>query len=195
MADVYAARFPDAYGSRLEESAAAVFAAAVRASPTPGVVIDVGSGLGHVTADLVSRGLDVIGVDPSTRMLEHARSAHPAQRFLLDDARLTSLNGPVVGIIARFSLIHVPPDSVPDVVKRWAELTSPGTPVLVAMQSTDACGEVEEFDHAVARAWRWHPDSVAEVLYDNGFDERWRIVSRPDPTRRFPEFHLLAERF
>ena len=47
---------------------------------------------------------------------------------------------------------------------------------------------------AAARTWLWHPDRLAEAWCDFGFDEDWRIVSRPDAEhklRRFPEVHLV----
>jgi hypothetical protein len=46
----------------------------------------------------------------------------------------------------------------------------------------------------VAPAWRWHPDELSRVLNEGGFDEQWRVVSRPDGVHRFPEVHLLARR-
>jgi hypothetical protein len=66
--------------------------------------------------------------------------------------------------------------------------------VLIASQSSDIPGPATSFDHAVAPAWRWHPDELSRVLNEGGFDEQWRVVSRPDGVHRFPEVHLLARR-
>ena len=71
---------------------------------------------------------------------------------------------------------------------------SSGGVALVVGRTTDIPGEVVEFDHAVAPAWRWHPDRLAAVLSDAGFDEVWRTVSRPDADHRFPGVHLAARR-
>lgn len=70
---------------------------------------------------------------------------------------------------------------------------SVGGVVLLAFQST---GEepVLPFDHAVAPAWRWHPDEMSKQLARVGFDEAWRTTSRPDRSHRFPEYHLAAAR-
>ena len=94
-------------------------------------------------------------------------------------------------------MLTVPPapgsSDVRAVLTDWARRSRPGTVVLLAGQAADEPG-VHEFDHLVARAWRWHPDPVADALRDAGFAERWRTVSRPDAVHRFPEFHVCAVR-
>ncbi len=197
LADLYVELFPDPYLTPLERHTVAAFAEMVRQSPVQGVVLDVGCGPGYVAADLAERGLDVIGLDPSTEMLRIARGAHSALRFVRDDARLGSDELREVvpsAIIARCSLIHVPPSEIPGILDGWAERIPSGGVVLVAGQTTDTPGEVIEFDHAVAPAWRWHPDRLATALSDAGFDEVWRTVSRPDADHRFPDVHLAARR-
>ncbi|GAA1083591.1 class I SAM-dependent methyltransferase [Tsukamurella spumae] len=192
LADTYAEMFPDPYQYPIEAHAAAAFAEA--AAGRIGRTVDVGCGLGHVAADLAARGLDVIGVDPSPGMLAHARSLHPHVAFSADDASLSTLtDGPIAAILARFSLIHVEPSEVRSTVRRWAARVSAGTPVLVAFQAADEPGPAIAFDHAVAPAWRWHPDEFGEVLAAAGFEESWRIVYR-DKNYRFPMAQILAHR-
>lgn len=189
--------FPTPYQSPLERHAVAAFVDLVREGPVDGVVLDVGCGIGHVAADLSDRGLNVIGVEPSREMLRIARRNYPGQHFVHDDAQLetTLLGGRnVAAILARFSLIHLSPDRVSAILARWAQLLGTGGLVAVAGQSTDTVGEIAEFDHAVATAWRWHPDCVSAALSEAGFAEVWRTISRPDSQHRFPEFHLVARR-
>ncbi|WP_226435989.1 class I SAM-dependent methyltransferase [Rhodococcus yananensis] len=198
LADLYDRTFPDPYLTALERHAVAAFADHVLDGDVGGVVLDVGCGVGHVTADLAERGLEVIGVDPSREMLGFARRHHPDLRFVHDDARLGSVDlegRGIAGILARFSLIHVPPTQIPDVLAGWADRMAPGSVVAVAGQGTDEVGRVLEFDHRVTPAWRWHPDRMSAALADAGFDELWRTVSRPfDELHRFPEFHVVARR-
>ncbi|TWS21459.1 class I SAM-dependent methyltransferase [Tsukamurella asaccharolytica] len=192
LADLYAEMFPDPYQYPVERHAAAAFAEV--AAGRPGRTVDVGCGLGHVAADLAGRGLDVIGLDPSAEMLGHARRLHPGLRFVDGDASLATLpDGPIAAILARFSLIHVEPTEVVAAVRTWSRRITPGTPVLVAFQSVDDPGPPLPFDHAVAPAWRWHPDEFARVLADAGLAESWRIVYR-DKDYRFPMAQLLAVR-
>ncbi|MEP9413759.1 class I SAM-dependent methyltransferase [Gordonia sp. VNQ95] len=192
LADVYAQRFPTAYTSPLERHAVAMFADEL---PGPGArIVDVGCGTGHVAADLRGRGFDVRGVDPSEQMLTHARRAYPGISFDVGDAWLRDVDlADVTGLIARFSLIHLPPDDVRAVLCSWHRRLPSGATVLLALQSSDDPG-VHEFDHAVARAWRWHPDALAEDATTAGFTEAWRLISRPDNDNRFPHIHLLLRR-
>lgn len=191
LADRYAAMFPDPYQSPIERHAVAAFVEKIHCA---GVVVDVGCGLGHVTADLARRGLDVIGCDPSPAMLAIARSTYPHLAFIENDATLTGVTEPISAVIARFSLIHIPPDEINAIFRRWADRLRPETPVLIASQSSDIPGSATPFDHAVAPAWRWHPDELSRVLADSGFAEEWRIVNRPDTIHRFPGIHVLAQR-
>ncbi|WP_262365600.1 class I SAM-dependent methyltransferase [Gordonia sp. OPL2] len=196
LAELYDETFPTAYGSAWERHAVAAFADEVHALGTGGTVLDVGCGTGHVTADLAGFGLTVIGIDPSREMVRIARGHHPDLRFVVDDAHLNSAeltDVTITAILARFSLIHVPPDEVSVILREWATRMAPGSMISVATQSTDN-DDVAEFDHVVARAWRWPADRLSEALADAGFDEVWRIVSRPDDQHRFPAVVVTARR-
>ena len=191
LADRYAEMFPGPYQSSIERHAAAAFVEQIHSG---GVVVDVGCGLGHVTADLARRGFDVIGCDPSPAMLAIARNTYPHLAFIDNDATLTEVTESISAIIARFSLIHVPPGELTNILRLWADRLRPETPVLIASQSSDIPGPATPFDHAVAPAWRWPPDELSRVLADSGFAEKWRIVNRPNTIHRFPVVHLLAHR-
>lgn len=191
LADQYAAMFPEPYQTPFERHAVEAFTEVIR---MPGSVVDVGCGPGHVTHDLANRGLDAIGCDPSAAMLALARNAYPQLRFIDDDATLTHVDDPIAAILARFSLIHLPPDRVDAVLRSWASRLRPDTPVLIAVQSSDTPGPATPFDHAVAPAWRWPADELSRVLSSAGFDEDWRLINRPDGVHRFPGVHILAHR-
>ena len=195
MAQTYADLFPEAFYSPVERAAVDAFAEHVRGTGLGQTIVDVGCGTGHVAAYLTDAGFTVSAVDPSAGMLDQARLSHPDLTFAQDDASLRSVDlDAAAGVLARFSLIHVTPDGVRVCLHDWASRLRPGSMLLVAGQSTDDPG-VEEFDHAVARAWRWHPDTIAGALADAGFDELWRTASRPAAGfHRFPEFHVCASR-
>jgi trans-aconitate 2-methyltransferase len=50
-------------------------------------ILDLGCGTGHLTAQIATAGADVVGFDSSSTMIDQARSAHPAIRFEIGDAR------------------------------------------------------------------------------------------------------------
>lgn len=197
LASVYDEAFPAGFTSVVERHAAAVFAEDLLATGLSGPVLDIGCGAGHVTHDLSLRGLDVVGLDPSPAMLALAQERYPGLRWILGDATLDQLP-PVyralAGVVARFSLIHVNPRNVPDILTRWAERLQLGGYVMVAFQcSEDPTLPVREFDHKVAPAWRWHPDAMAAALTRAGLSERWRVVTQADDLHRFPECHLVHQ--
>ncbi|KAA1376340.1 class I SAM-dependent DNA methyltransferase [Aeromicrobium fastidiosum] len=198
LADLYDQTFPDGYSSDEERAAVDRFDTALADSGASGPVVDVGCGTGHQAHELSTKGFDVIGVDPSAEMLAHARRRFPDLALVQDDARLGSLGTwQLSGILARYSLIHVPPEQLADVLAAWAMRLRPGGVVMTAFQAieTDAAHDVEEFDHVVAPAWRWRPDAMSAMLATVGLAERWRMVTPPaDGFRRFPECHLMHVR-
>ena len=128
-------------------------------------------------------------------MLGHARRRFPELELVQDDAHLGRVTADAFsGVLARYSLIHVPPDRIDEVLACWADRLQPGGVVLVAFQALDpgAPDDVVEFDHVVARAWRWKVDTMAAALARVGLTERWRLVRQPgEGFHRFPECHLL----
>lgn len=198
LAELYDRTFPTGYSSEVEKAAVGLFADELRAADVPGPVVDVGCGTGHQAHDLASRGLEVIGVDPSIEMLQLARQRFPDLTLAQGDAHLRGLGGgQISGVLARYSLIHVPPEQLAGVLSSWAARLAPGGVVLTAFQALPSQypEDVQEFDHAVAPAWRWKPDAMAAALADVGLTERWRIVTQPSQDfHRFPECHLLHVR-
>ena len=201
LAEQYELTFPDPFQTPLERHAVATFADMVLEHHGEGTVVDIGCGTGHVTAELAHRGLDVVGIDPSDAMLGIARRSHPAVVFRRGEANLndspesTDQLVPLRGVLARFSLIHIVPHHIDGVLDSWAQRMPAGGVVMLAFQSTDGEGQpVVPFDHAVAPAWRWHPEEMSARLARAGFDEAWRTVSLPDSLHRFPECHLAAIR-
>jgi len=193
MADAYAELLPEAFSTPLERRVVDAFIGLL--DDADATVCDIGCGTGHVAGYLRNGGIDVIGVDPSLAMLTHARNTYPDVSFIEDDAWASTVAlDDCAGIIARFSVIHVDPEQVPVIFASWFRRLREGSHILVACQSSDDPG-AHEFDHAVARAWRWHPDTLADALTSAGFTEVFRTVSRPsEGFHRFPEVHIAARR-
>ena len=79
-----------------------------------GLVADVGCGPGHVIAHLTGLGVDVVGLDLSPAMVSIASRNHPRPRFAVGSMTdLPLADGSVAGVLAWWSLIHVPDESVP----------------------------------------------------------------------------------
>jgi len=85
-----------------------------------GLACDMGCGPGHVARYLHERGMQVCGVDLSPEMVERARRLNPGITFMQGDMLgLDAADGAWAGIVAFYSIIHIPR---PDVVRALREL-------------------------------------------------------------------------
>lgn len=116
----------------------ALFAEVVRARGN-GPVADIGCGPGHITAYLLSLGLDAFGIDLSPAMIDVARRDHPGLRFEVGSMTgLDLADDSVTGLLAWFSLIHVPDDEVPAVLAEFLRVLRPGGPLLLGFHGATA---------------------------------------------------------
>jgi SAM-dependent methyltransferase len=109
-----------------ERAFLALFAEQVRTAGG-GPVADVGCGPGRITALLRRHGLDAFGIDLSPAMIALARRDLPGVRF--EVGSMTDLDLPdasVVGLIAWYSLIHIPDDEIGTVLAHFHRVLRPG---------------------------------------------------------------------
>jgi SAM-dependent methyltransferase len=161
-------------------------------------VADLGCGPGDVTAHLRPLGLDAFGVDLSSEMIALARQAHPDLRF--EQGWMNALNladGALGGILARYSIIHTPPEQLPEIFAEFHRVLGPGGYLLLAFQAGDELPQLAEaFDHAVTLAYRWSPDRISDLLREAGLTEVARLViaASEDSRRGFQQAHLLVRK-
>ncbi|MFP3992400.1 class I SAM-dependent methyltransferase [Streptomyces sp. E11-3] len=164
-----------------------------------GPVAEVGCGPGYVTAHLRELGLDAFGVDLSPEMVALARRDHPGVRFdegVMGD--LDAADGSLAGLVAWYSVIHVPPEQLPEVFDEFHRVLAPGGSLLLAFQVGDEVLHLEEaFGREISLDFhRLLPDRVTGQLERAGFAMRARLVREPDATdpTKIPQAHLLAYR-
>ncbi|MET7478992.1 class I SAM-dependent methyltransferase [Streptomyces sp. NPDC005648] len=200
IADDYSAQFADHLAeSPLERALLGAFAEMVGANGggAPAPVADLGSGPGHVTARLDALGVPVFGVDVSPRMVELARRAHPGLRFHVGSMTALDLPaGTLGGIVALYSIIHVPHEHLPAVFADFHRLLVPGGQVLIMFQF-DECEKGlhldERFGHEISLDYHWHtPDSVAGLLTEAGFQLHASIRREPRDDEKMPRGVVLA---
>lgn len=141
-----------------------------------GTVLDLGCGPGHLTGHLRSLGVDAVGVDPVPEFIAHARATHPDGDYRLGS--LETVGGLYAGILAWFSLIHLPPSEVDGAFATLRRLMTPGGTLVVGYFEAD---EVGPFDHTVTTAYRWPADEVSTRLDKAGFaevDRMHRLAAR-----------------
>ncbi|RJO77267.1 class I SAM-dependent methyltransferase [Nocardia panacis] len=165
----------------------AVFAELVGAGP----VADIGCGPGRVTAHLAELGLDIFGIDLSPRMIELARERHRGLRFEVGSMERLSIGAAeLAGLVAWYSIIHLPPERVPAVLAEFHRALRPGGFALLG----GFCSEdsVRPYDHRVTTAYRWSPDLLARALTEAGFTEYARLTRRAEADERSPHMYLLV---
>ena len=177
----YAERFQgELAGKPLDRALFAVFAELVQAAAGP--VADIGCGPGHVAAYLHDLGLNAFGIDLSPEMIAVARRSYPGLRF--DEGSMTALDlpdGHLGGVVAMYSIIHIPPDQLPTVFAEFHRVLAPGGHVLLAFQAGDERRHVTEAFGRPVRvdAYRLPPDRVAELLTQAGLDLFAQLLREP----------------
>jgi SAM-dependent methyltransferase len=193
----YAERFVDELdGKPFDRALLAAYAELVGDA---GPVADVGCGPGHVGAHLHGLGLDVRGVDLSPGMIDIARARYPGLRFdvgsMLD---LDAADGELAGVVAFYSIIHVPTEQLPRVFAEFHRVLSPGGRLLVAFQLGDGSETYRNQEwlghHVELRAW-WRPaGDVADLLADAGLPVHATLARDPDDQEGTPRAYLFARK-
>ncbi|RZT79251.1 ubiquinone/menaquinone biosynthesis C-methylase UbiE [Micromonospora violae] len=149
----------------------------------PGRVLDLGCGPGHLTGYLRELGVDAAGIDLVPEFIAHARAAHPSVEFHLGSMeRLDVADGSIDGILAWYSLIHLPPPEVDGVLTEFRRALAPAGRLVLGVFDAEELGA---FDHKVLTAYRWPVDEIAERLGRAGFREIER-VRRPSSDQHRP---------
>ncbi|MFG1790634.1 class I SAM-dependent methyltransferase [Nocardia sp. NPDC049149] len=183
-----------------------VFAERVRAGGS-GPVADIGCGEGRITAHLNALGVPAFGIDLAPELLAIARQQYPELSF--DEGSMEQLaldDDSLAGLVVWYSMIHLPPERVPNVLNELYRVLAWEGHALLAFQATDVpaaalasreCARphtVEAFDHKVTRAYRWSPERLAGLLRDAGFMVHAQLVREPEPDERFQQAYLLASK-
>ena len=175
--DTVAASYADQVRTLLAESPyeramLALFADLVHAAGG-GPVADVGCGPGRITAHLRTLDVDAFGIDLSPGMIEVARRDHPGLRF--EVGSMTDLALPddsLAGLVAWYSLIHIPDDDVASVFAHFRRVLRPGAPLLLSFHvGDDSRLKTEGYGgHPMkVHVHRRQPAQLAAWLHEAGF--------------------------
>ncbi|WP_229053050.1 class I SAM-dependent methyltransferase [Aeromicrobium sp. Leaf350] len=149
-----------------------------------GPVVDVGCGPGYVTRHLHDLGVDAFGIDLSPEMIALARRDYPDLRFEIGTmTELDLADESVAGVLAFWSVIHVPDDAVPGVFREFRRVVRPGCPVLVGFHvGAEASHDTEGYTGRPIDvvSHRRRPEQVAEWLREAGLTIESEWLMRPD---------------
>ena len=172
------------------------FAAVVKAAGL-GPVADIGCGQGHLTGHLQSLGVPTFGIDLSPGMLARARRNYPTSQF--HEGSMTELDladGSLGGVLAFYSIIHVPEQQLPSVLAGFERALAPGGHLLLAFQVGDEPLHItERGGHQVSLvSHRRRPDHVTGLLGEAGLVVQAHLLREPDETETVQQAFLLAQK-
>lgn len=161
------------------------------------LVADVGCGTGRITGYLRGLGLNAFGIDLSPGMLAVARRDYPGVRF--EEGSMVELDLPensLAGLLAWYSIIHVPPAALPTVFTGFHRVLLPSGQLLLAFQAGNEKRRIENaYGHEIALdAYRLPPEQIAELLGDAGFHVQEHVLREPDENEKTPQAYLLAQK-
>ncbi|MEA5357937.1 class I SAM-dependent methyltransferase [Amycolatopsis sp., V23-08] len=171
--------------------------ALIESLPPKAKVLDLGSGTGRPTAELLAAaGHDVTGYDVAPKMVEIARAQVPAARFELGDQReLTFEDGSWDAVTTFFSLLQLTRAEQEAVIGRVATWVKPGGLVLVATVPADVDGlDIVFMGHPVREQLR--PRGTRRAAARGRARDRPRGAGgvRPGPPRCHPRAARLSHR-
>jgi ubiquinone/menaquinone biosynthesis C-methylase UbiE len=199
--DAIAAEYTDMVSSDLDgkpvdRALFAAFAELVRAGGGRPVA-DVGCGSGRTTGLLHRLGLDAFGIDLSPGMLSLARRAHPQLRF--DVGSMLALDLPdagLGGLLAYYSIIHVPRERRPEVFAEFHRVLAPDGHLMLVFQVGDDTFHLDEA-FGIPIHLDWHsqqPDAVTDLLREAGFEVWMTTVRERNSTERTAQGYLMARK-
>ncbi|MEV0809604.1 class I SAM-dependent methyltransferase [Micromonospora sp. NPDC050200] len=166
-----------------------------------GPVLEVGCGPGRITRHLHDLGLDAAGLDLSPGMIAQARRDHPDLRFTEGSMLELDLpDGALAGLVAWYSVIHLPDDRLPAAFAEFHRVLAPGGQLLLAFQLGDEpVHRTDAWGRAVSLTFhRRRPERVAALLHAAGLVVHARMRREPqefgDRTELTPQAYLLARR-
>lgn len=162
-----------------------------------GLVTDVGCGAGRISGWLARAGLDVEGTDLSPGMLAAARRDYPGLRFT--EADMLALDLPAAsraGIVAWYSIIHLPRERVPDAFDAFGRILRPGGYLQLAFQAGDDDGHrTEGFGLPLDLHFRRHqPEVATRQLEEAGLPVQACLVREPVGEEKTPQAFILARK-
>jgi SAM-dependent methyltransferase len=126
----------------------------------PASVLDAGCGTGRVAIELARRGIDIVGVDVDSVMLDAARAKAPRLDWRLGDLSEVTVDSADAGTPRQFDvvvlagnvMIFVQPGTEAVVVANLARHIAPGGALVAGFQMLPGRLDLKTYDHCAEQA-------------------------------------------
>jgi SAM-dependent methyltransferase len=133
-----------------------------------GKVLDAGCGPGRDADLLMERGLEVLGVDLSERMVEIARERNEAE-FEVADITELEFEEEFGGVWCSSAIFFLDREGMSEALECFMEALKPGRPLYINFKQGDGFVEKERWEDSV-RELRVSEDEARELLEKVGFE-------------------------
>ena len=165
-----------------------------------GLIADIGCGPGHVAAYMHELGAQVVGIDLSPEMVAIARLRSPVIPF--EQGSMLTLAAPDAswgGIVALYSIIHLPPDERPRALAEFHRVLRLGGLLLLAFHIGDEQRHLDEWwGQAVSLdTWFLQLPEIEALLRDAGFFVEMSLVRQsyaPDIEHQSQRAYIFARK-
>jgi ubiquinone/menaquinone biosynthesis C-methylase UbiE len=137
------------------------------------IIYDIGCGpSGHIGYYLFEKGYDVVGVDISEKCIAMASKYHPEMKFIkMDMTNLELEDNSIDGIIAYYSIIHIPKRYISKIFQEFHRVLRAGGKLLVVVKEGDQEGLQEELLGLKTQIYftLFRQEEIIKYYIENGF--------------------------
>jgi SAM-dependent methyltransferase len=180
VAEEYGARFFDELAAKPLDRA--LLDCLVELTRGRGAIADIGCGPGQIARYLADHGAQALGIDLSPEMVRLAQRLSPEIPFRLGDMLGLDLESDSLGgITAFYSVIHAPPEQIPQVMREFYRVLRPGGLALLAFHIGDEVVHRDEWwEKPVSLDFHFYqPETLAQRLAEAGFRIEAQVERAP----------------
>jgi SAM-dependent methyltransferase len=180
VAEEYGARFFDELAAKPLDRA--LLDCLIELTRGRGGIADIGCGPGQIARYLADHGAQAMGIDLSPEMAQLAQRLSPDIPFRVGDMLALDLEDNALGgITAFYSVIHAPPEQMPQVMREFYRVLRPGGLALLAFHIGDEVVHRDEWwEKPVSLDFHFYqPETLAQRLVEAGFRIEAKVERAP----------------